>query len=326
MMAEAVPIGGFVIGQSAIGAPNTSGTFNYNPTLGEVVLNAYSRLKIRGPMITAEHMSQATAEANLMQEEWNNRGPNLWTVDLQTFLTVPGFATYAVPPETVMILDTYMTQFAQTAGFQGSIAGTTLTVTSFIAGEGNLVVGMALSDLLGQVLPGTTITALGSGTGGAGTYTISQSLTVGAELMFGVLLPADSSLNNRYLTPISRTEYASYPNPNQQSPPTTYWFDRIIAPTITFYPTPDNVYPVSYYRYRNIQDALAQGGVGLEVPARWLDAAAACLSHRLARHYATPQLELMRAQDAQKAYKIAADQDTENAAFYLAPQLFGYYT
>ena len=189
-MAEAVPIGGFVIGQSAIGAPNTSGTFNYNPTLGEVVLNAYSRLKIRGPMITAEHMSQATAEANLMQEEWNNRGPNLWTVDLQTFLTVPGFATYAVPPETVMILDTYMTQFAQTAGFQGSIAGTTLTVTSFVAGEGNLVVGMALSDLLGQVLPGTTITALGSGTGGAGTYTISQSLTVGAELMFGVLLPA----------------------------------------------------------------------------------------------------------------------------------------
>src|SRR5271154_873356 len=164
-MAEGVPIGGFVIGQSAVGAPNTSGTFNYNPTLGEVVLNAYSRLKIRGPMITAEHMAQATAEANLMQMEWDNKGPNLWTVDLQVFYTVPGFASYAVPPETVMILDSYLTQGAQTAGFQGSIAGTTLTVGDFVAGEGNIVVGMTLSDILGQVLPDTFITAFGSGPG-----------------------------------------------------------------------------------------------------------------------------------------------------------------
>ncbi|RDU99240.1 hypothetical protein [Trinickia dinghuensis] len=60
----------------------------------------------------------------------------------------------------------------QAALFTGSIAGTTLTVSS--VGAGAIAVGQYVQG----ASPGTTITALGTGTGGAGTYTVSISQAV----------------------------------------------------------------------------------------------------------------------------------------------------
>lgn len=65
------------------------------------------------------------------------------------------------------------------ASFSGSISGTTLTVSSVRLGA--LAVGMTLKGP--GVTAGTTITALGTGTGGAGTYTVSASQTVGSCAM-----------------------------------------------------------------------------------------------------------------------------------------------
>jgi hypothetical protein len=56
----------------------------------------------------------------------------------------------------------------------GSIATTTLTVTAVTSGV--LKVGQVISG--SGVTAGTTITALGTGTGGTGTYTVSASQTV----------------------------------------------------------------------------------------------------------------------------------------------------
>lgn len=67
------------------------------------------------------------------------------------------------------------------ASFTASIAGTTLTVSA--VASGTLAVGQTLIDDTGIVIEGTTITALGSGTGGTGTYTVSNSQTVGSEPM-----------------------------------------------------------------------------------------------------------------------------------------------
>jgi hypothetical protein len=61
---------------------------------------------------------------------------------------------------------------ATSTSITGSIAGTTLTVT---AGSG-VAIGQILSGT--GVTANTTITALGTGTGGAGTYTVSASQTV----------------------------------------------------------------------------------------------------------------------------------------------------
>ena len=65
------------------------------------------------------------------------------------------------------------------AVFTGSTSGTTLTVAS--VSSGTIAVGQSLFGI--NVLSGTVITALGTGTGGAGTYTINRSQTVANSVM-----------------------------------------------------------------------------------------------------------------------------------------------
>lgn len=65
------------------------------------------------------------------------------------------------------------------AVFTGSTSGTTLTVTN--VSSGTIAVNQSLYGV--GVLAETVITALGTGTGGAGTYTINRSQTVAAEAM-----------------------------------------------------------------------------------------------------------------------------------------------
>lgn len=137
---------------------------------------------------------------------------------------------------------------------------------------------------------------------------------------------------NSYTTPISRTEYASYAAPQTQAPPTVFWFDRLIAPTVTFYPTPDGNGPYvwSYYACVQQQDANLPGGETPDAPYRSLDMLTAGLAARLARIY-PPQgidpLAFAAARDADytKAWGFFATQDTENVSFSIQPAIGGYY-
>jgi hypothetical protein len=59
-----------------------------------------------------------------------------------------------------------------------------MTVTA--VASGTLAVGQTLFDTTGSVISGTTITALGTGSGGAGTYTVSNAQTVTSETITSV--------------------------------------------------------------------------------------------------------------------------------------------
>lgn len=132
--------------------------------------------------------------------------------------------------------------------------------------------------------------------------------------------------NDRYITPISRTEYASYSNKNTQGPPTTFWFDRLLAPTVTLWPVPQSgtVQVFNYFACVQMQDANLAGGETPDLPYLWLDWFVAGLAHRVARVY-KPELEAIRKTDAAEAWAIAAAQNTENVPFNLAPGIGTYY-
>lgn len=83
--------------------------------------------------------------------------------------------TAAVPTPSQRIFDFT----SAVASYAASIAGTTMTVSSMAFGDlrvGDTVVGTGVTG-------GTTITALGTATGGAGTYTVSASQTVASAAM-----------------------------------------------------------------------------------------------------------------------------------------------
>lgn len=131
---------------------------------------------------------------------------------------------------------------------------------------------------------------------------------------------------DRIVTPLSRTEYASMPEKALQGSPTSFWFDRTDAPTITMWPVPDEngPYTLNYYRFTQSQDASLAGGLNLQIPYLWLDAFVAGLAARLAMIY-KPELYAALETTAQKAYMNAANQGVENVAYYVQPQTSGYW-
>ncbi len=80
------------------------------------------------------------------------------------------------------------------AVFTGSISGVTLTVTSVASGA--LAIGQRLYDATGVLANNTRIVALGTGTGGTGTYTISPTQTVTSRTMQAVIPNRDDILVN----------------------------------------------------------------------------------------------------------------------------------
>jgi len=226
----------------------TSGTYTFNPSLGELTLYAYNLIGLRNTSLVQEHMQTARMATNLLLARWSNQGVNLWAVDLETVPLVQGTSTYNVPADTVMILDAYIT-----------------------IAQGN-------------------------------------------------------SNTDRIILPISRTEYASYPNKEQQGFPTTYWFDRLLDPTITLWPVPDGgeASTLKYYRVRRLQDANYTAGQTVEIPYLWLEAFAYGLATRLAQVWSPEKVQIMKP-FADEAYQIAADQNTEYVSQYISPQIQGYF-
>jgi hypothetical protein len=160
----------------------------------------------------------------------------------------------------------------------------------------------------------------------------TQALTQGTatyNIPAGVVNVLDLYINNgssnRLILPFSRTDYASLANPTTQGFPTSFWWDRALAPTITLWPVPDGnaTYTMYYYVYNQTQDAVLAGGVQPAVPYWFLDAYVADLAHRMSRIYA-PELEPQRERDRDKAYATAQKQ-VENAPLYIVPGLAGYF-
>ena len=222
-----------------------SGTYGFNPALGEIVLYAYQNIGVRPTAVLQEHMESARMATNMMLSRWSNMGVNLWAVELRTQPLTAGVSTYPVDSNTVMVLDAYTT--------------------------------------------------------------------------------TDSGID-RVIMPISRTEYASYPNKAQQGFPTSYWYDRLVSPTITLWPVPDGTSAtvLKYYVVRQVQDANLQNGENVEIPYRWLEAFADGLAYRLARIWA-PQVAPALKGQADESYQIAAVQDVENTPTYISPMLGGYF-
>jgi len=223
----------------------TSGTYTFNPSLGELTIYAYQLIGVRPTALLQEHMDSARMATNMMFTRWSNQGVNLWQVSLVTVPIVAGTATYNVDASTVVMLDAYIEY-------------------------GNP--------------------------------------------------PID-----RIIMPISRTEYASYPNKTQQGFPTVFWFDRLLAPTVTLWPTPDGSQTsLKYYKVNRIEDANMNGTQQTDIPPIWLEAMTFGLAERLALIWAPEKVAIMKPM-ADEAYQIAANQNIETAQQYISPQLSGYW-
>jgi hypothetical protein len=87
----------------------TSGTYNFSPSGGDFIVNAFDRIQVRPAMIEQQQMQRAIMELNLALTRFNTMpGQNLWTIDLLSIPLVQGSATYSIPAETRMILSGFI--------------------------------------------------------------------------------------------------------------------------------------------------------------------------------------------------------------------------
>jgi len=160
-------------------------------------------------------------------------------------------------------------------------------------------------------------------TQGTATYSVSANTVV---ILDAYVTVTNGSVNtDRIILPISRTEYLSFPNKAQQGFPTTYWFNRLLSPTITLWPVPDgNEASLTYYSVLRLQDANMNGTEQVDIPPIWLEAMAYGLAERLAQIWAPDKLTFLKPM-ADEAYSIAAAQNIETAQQYISPQISGYF-
>lgn len=171
---------------------------------------------------------------------------------------------------------------------------------------------------LWQVAPYTQVL-----TQGVSQYSVDQNIVVILDAY--ITVTNGSTSIDRIILPISRTEYASYPNKQQQGFPTTYWFDRLLSPTITLWPVPDgNEASLTYYSVYRLQDANMNGTENVDIPPIWLEAMVYGLAERLAMIWAPEKTAIMKPM-ADESYNIAAAQNIETAQQYISPQLSGYW-
>jgi hypothetical protein len=130
---------------------------------------------------------------------------------------------------------------------------------------------------------------------------------------------------DRIMLPVSRSEYASYPQKAQQGAPTVFWFDRLICPTVTLWPTPNGQQAAfKYYRLRQTQDTVMTNGAQIEIPYYFLEAFCFGLALRLAMIWAPDKVPMLKPL-ADEAWMIASKQNVETANYYLTPVMSGYW-
>ena len=161
---------------------------------------------------------------------------------------------------------------------------------------------------------------------GVATYSVPANTVMVLDLYISPNAGNAQLTQNRLIYPFSRTDYASLAEPNEQGFPTSFFFLRTVAPTLTFWPVPDNntTYQCSYWRYKQIQDAVPTQGGNADLQYLFLDAYVAGLAHRLSRCYA-PTLEALRKVDAKEAFDVAMKQNTENVPLMFQCGLQGYF-
>jgi hypothetical protein len=265
----------------------------------------------------------ARRSMNLMTIEWQNRGINMWTIDQGTITLTPGLSTYALPVDTIDLLDHVIRTGANSASTQADLNITRISVSTYATIPNKLATGRPIQvwiQRLSGVVSPTGLTLNGSINDSTTTITLSSTaglptagfIRIGNEdIAYGYL--SGNTLGGVFrgqngTTATSHTTGAAISNPN--------------LPAVTVWLTPDNsqTYQFVYWRMRRIQDAGA--GVQLaDMNFRFLP----CLVAGLAYHIAMKVPELVERIPMLKAvyeeqFDLAAGEDREKAAIRFVPR------
>jgi hypothetical protein len=107
----------------------TSGVAAFNLDLSDIIEEAFERAGAE--LRSGYDMRTARRSLNLLFADWANRGINMWTFEQGTINLVPGTATYALPTDTVDLLEHVIRTGAGNASTQADLTITRISVSTY---------------------------------------------------------------------------------------------------------------------------------------------------------------------------------------------------
>jgi hypothetical protein len=302
----------------------TSGQSGFNLDLTEVVEEAFERAG--SEMRTGYDLRTARRSLNLLFADWANRGVNMWTFEQGTITLTQGLNTYAIPTDTVDLLDHVIRTNANILSNQADLTITRISVSTYATIPNKLnqarPIQVWYQRLDGQVAP-TASTFVSQDLTAA---TITLNSVVGLPALGYVDIVATGGTETVFYNYISGNTLSNVfraQNGTTQQTPTAGNPIRINnTPRVTVWPTPDGsqTYQFVYWRMRRVQDA--GGGVNvMDVPFRFYPCMVAGLSYYIALKIpgGIDRLGVLK-QQYDEAWMSAADEDQERASLRLVPR------
>jgi hypothetical protein len=305
----------------------TSGASSFNLQLDELVEEAFERAG--SELRTGYDLRTARRSLNIMFADWANRGINMWTIEQGEINLVQGQNTYALPDDTVDLIEHVIRTGNNISATQADLTITRISVSTYATIPNKIQqarpIQVWVQRFNGQNSPvsATLTTAIN-----ATDTTIVLNDVTGLPAT-GFIKIDDEIINYSYITQntnaVSGTLYNCFRGQQNTiavphtSTTTVYWAQ---VPAITVWPTPDSAqqYTFVYWRLRRTQDA--GGGVNvMDVPFRFIPCLAAGLSYYLALKVAggAERLPVLK-QQYDEAWELAATEDREKAAVRFVPR------
>jgi len=299
----------------------TTGATLFNMDFTEIAEESWERAGRE--MRSGYDLRTARRSMNLMTIEWQNRGINMWTMEQGFINLTPGLATYALPTDTIDLLEHVIRTGSNTASTQADLTITRISVSTYATIPNKLQqarpIQVWIQRLSGEVNPtnallASTITSTAT----------SITLTTVVGLAGAGFIRLDTE--DIYYTYITGNVLGGVFRAQNNTTAAAHTVSTAVfvpqLPAVTVWPTPDNstTYQFVYWRLRRVQDAGA-GAETADMNFRFLPCVVAGLSYHIA--VKVPELVQripMLKQMYDEAFELAAGEDREKAAVRFVPR------
>jgi hypothetical protein len=301
----------------------TSGAAGFNLDLTELVEEAFERAG--SELRTGYDLKTARRSLNLLFADWANRGINMWTFEQGTITLTQGLNTYAIPTDTVDLLDHVIRTQPNVASTQSDLTITRISVSTYATLPNKLTQARPIQvwyqRLDGQIMPTTAVLATSIN---ATDTSIVLSNVVGLPAIGYINLDNETIFYNyitgNTLSNCFRGQNGTTADNHTASASAKIYVNNV--PRVTMWPTPDGsqTYQFVYWRMRRVQDA-GSGVNVMDVPFRFVPCMVAGLAYYIALKVPGGMDRLMvLKQQYDEAWMTAADEDQERAALRLVPR------
>ena len=299
----------------------TSGVAAFNLDLTEIVEEAFERAG--SEMRTGYDLRTARRSLNLLFADWANRGINMWTFEQGTLTFTQGLATYALPDDTVDLLEHVIRTGGGNVATQSDLTITRISVSTYATIPNKLQQARPIQVWF-QRLDGQTSsigTTLNGGISATDT-TITLVSTTGLATT-GFVLIGSETVQYGYISGNQLLNcFRGQNNTTAAAHSTGVAVYSQNLPSVTVWPTPDGsqTYQFVYWRMRRIDDAGA-GVRTMDVPFRFLPCLVAGLAYYLALKVenGAQRLDILKSQ-YDEAWQLAAGEDQEHASLRFVPR------